>query len=184
MPEEEKYFVRVFHLLFGTQQMTDKLLLAPLSPYFFVSKISVAARPREFVLIHIACYSRATGRHDGHRQDQKKEHHHVTWLMLLRLQHSKEFNPFSWNSFHFCNQRLLQEIHNRSTIYGVSLYTMGSIIVLPFQTTPEMNPNYSISLIFPGKPKISSFTIPTWSLYLDMVDSVTFLVKAQKNLKI
>jgi len=61
------------------------------------------------------------------------------------------------------------------------LYAMWSIIVLPFQTTAEINPNSMNSLFFPGKSKNASLKLSHHDHSdLDMVDDVALLVKMQK----
>lgn len=66
----------------------------------------------------------------------------------------------------------------------MSIYAIWSIIVLPFQTTAEINPNSMNSLFFPGKSKNAPLKVSHHHHSdPDMVDGVTLLIKTQKNLK-
>lgn len=66
----------------------------------------------------------------------------------------------------------------------MSIYAIWSIIVLPFQTTAEINRNSIKSLFFPGKSKNASLKVSHHHHSdPDMVDGVTLLIKTQKNLK-
>lgn len=62
------------------------------------------------------------------------------------------------------------------------IYAICSIIVLPFQTTAEINWNSVNSLFFPGKSKNASLKVSHHHHSdPDMVDGVTLLIKTQKK---
>lgn len=101
--------------------------------------------------------------------------------MLLRLQHSEEVNPFSWNIFYICYQRVLQNIEQKYSIWSIPTHAIWSIVVQTFQTTAEINLNSINSLFFSGKSKKVSLKLSHHDhSNLDMVDAVTFLIKTQK----